>query len=173
MKYTILLLFLFLLSCESKKEDNHFIFNNFDHLDGWGGINSASLSKKQAFSKPFSLKIDKNEQYSLGYSKELSKIFGGAIPNKMYLGAQVFRNSELSKGFIVLEVKNNTNSELEFYKTYRLDSLCQSIQRWEAVKVEFNLPKIIHMHSVFKFYLMHESGQDETFIDDLYFDTVH
>jgi hypothetical protein len=173
MRFLLVLLLVILVSCESKKDKNYFLFNNFDHLDGWGGINSNSLSKKQSVSKPYSLKIDKNESYSLGYSKEMSKIFGGAIPSKMYLGTQIFRNSENSKGYIVMEVRNNVTNEMEFYKTYKIDSLVSKTQEWQAIKVEFQFPKIIQMHSVFKFYLMQESGQDESFIDDFYLDIVH
>jgi len=110
-------------------------------------------SNEMAKSGRYSIKLDKNQQFSLDYTLENAK------PGDDYK-IKIWRYSENNDGFIV--VSSNPSS---FFYQQNSEAIKTDDRGWKLIQLIFTIPENID-NNLLKMYVWN-SGSSEMFFDDL------
>jgi hypothetical protein len=173
MRKTFPLLFLataFLASCSGSNSTSAtgadvLAGNDFESLDGWAPP-SPSLTRDLAHSGKYSVKIDGNTEFSLGYSAPLGKLSNVRI-QKIKIQAWAYMVSANSKARLGIQlIDNNTNKEI-FGDGINYGDQIKQYGAWTEITKEVTLPSNITATQVFKLFLWRSGASDTAYLDDV------
>jgi hypothetical protein len=143
--------------------------NDFESLDGWSsGVNNPSLTKEQAHSGVYSVKVNPGIDYSLGYNNQLGKVSATRI-HKMKLHAWVRLPNDKTTVLLVGEVKNEGAPKSVVWEGLDLlkEAQTKGFDKWIEVEKTFDLPESVTYNSQLLVYLWRGGSTQPAYLDDL------
>lgn len=165
------LLALGLFSCGGNGDTNvanELASNDFEHLDGWlGDAVGPSLTRDRAHSGVWSLKVDPNIDYSLGYNNQLGRISATRL-HKIKLRAWVFLPSSRTPVSLVTEIKKPNEAKGIFYDSFELAKAVHTkgYNHWVEVENTINVPETATYDSRILVYLWRGNSILPAYLDD-------
>ncbi|KAA9331348.1 hypothetical protein F0P96_13960 [Hymenobacter busanensis] len=170
MKNAFLLLALVALVSCSKSDDqsanaNAITATNFDDYEGWVPEN-ASLTRERAHSGKFSIKVDGNSEFSMGYVNLLGKISPRKM-RKLHLKAWAFLPSNKAAAKLGMQITDPSTGQEIFGDGIKLTDQVTSFNKWVEVEKDITLPDNIAPTQLLKLFLWRDSASEPAYIDDL------
>jgi hypothetical protein len=168
--YGVLALALF--SCADKSVDKPaglLAENDFESIDGWtSGVNNPSLTKEQAHSGVYSVKVNPGIDFSLGYNNQLGKVSATRI-HKIKLHAWVRLPNDKTSVLLVAEVKNTEEAKSLVWDGLDLlkEAQAKGFDKWIEVERTFDLPESATYNSQLLVYLWRGGSTQPAYLDDL------
>ena len=169
------LLLLFVGACAPKKVDapadtarpgnKLLIKNDFENLEGWVSP-SSSLNKEQAHSGQYSIKTDRQNEYSLGYDT----VLGTLLPDrarKLRLRAWAYKTRAGDDYLIVQVLRSAADRTNVFYHATDLGKDVKKAGEWGFVSDEFELPAEVQATNQLRIYLWGPHASAPVYLDDL------
>ncbi len=140
--------------------------NDFEALAGWG-VASPSLTTAQAHSGHYSVKVDKDIEYSLGYHNQLSQVSPARI-NKLHIKAWVLLGTPDAKAVVVLQVTDPAKPGPPVYwQALDVQEQVKTINHWTLVDKDFVLPATVAGTQELAVYLWRTQPSATVYLDDL------
>ena len=162
-------LLLTLNACSSDNKqtipENRVTLNDFEALDGW--MPAVPLTAERAHSGRYSIKVDKDAEYSLGYSNPLGKVSPTKI-KKLTINAWALRTGSEAKAVIVVEITNPANPTAKpYWQSMDMYQQVKTFNTWTKVTKDFELPATILPTSQLRVYMWRAGAPGQaTFLDD-------
>lgn len=145
---------------------NRVTVNDFESMDGWGVI-SPSLTTEKAHSGRYSVKVDRETEYSIGYSNPLIRVASSKI-KKLHVHAWVMLGNPQAKAVIVVQVTNPAKGgEKIYWEALDVRSAAKTLNRWTEIDKDFDLPDTISSTHELRVYMWRTSPEGLVYLDDL------
>jgi hypothetical protein len=166
----LLLCAVLLVSCtESASDDSanakYIMKNDFESLAGWLPANN-SLTTEQAHSGKYSIKVDKSQEYSMGFGDLLSKVTSRK-PHRVNLSGWAYLPSNKATAHYQLQILDPSTGQSIFQDGIILSDQIQAYKTWMKVEKEIDLPENIVSAYEIRVYLWRASAEEPTYIDDV------
>lgn len=161
---------LVLVSC-SEPEDinsanlNYIMKNDFESLAGWIPTNG-SLNTEQAHSGKYSIKADKGQEYSMGFSDFLGKV-STRKPHKVKLSCWAYLLSSKANAQYQLQILDPITGRSIFQDGIILADKVQGYGTWVKAEKTIDLPENITSTHEIRVFLWLASAEEPTYIDDV------
>jgi len=156
-------------STSTKKEEtpaNLVTKNDFESVEGWG-VSSTSLTTAKARSGRYSIKVDPEIEYSIGYRNTLLRISDVRI-KKLHVHGWVQVSSFKAKAVIVVQVSDPAKGgEQVYWQALDVRNEVKTINRWTQVDQDFELPATVSGNQELRVYMWRTGPEDTTYLDDL------
>lgn len=139
--------------------------NDFESLDGWTPPNP-SLTRDVAHSGKYSVKIDGNTEFSLGYSAPLGKLSNVRI-QKIKIQAWAYMASDKSQARLGVQLTDNQTGKEIFGDGINYSDQIKKYGTWTEITKEVTLPSDITATQVFKVFLWRAGASDAAYLDDV------
>lgn len=140
--------------------------NDFESVEGWG-VTSPSLTTNKAHSGRYSVKVDPEVEYSIGYRNTLLRVSDIRI-KKLHVHGWVQLSSFKAKAVIVVQIINpDKNDEQVYWQALDVRNEVKTINRWTQVDQDFDLPATISANQELRVYMWRTGPDDTTYLDDL------
>ena len=160
-----------LLSACSKSEpeasDNAKVItaNDFESVDGWMPT-VPSLTRDQAHSGKYSIRVDGNTEFSLGYGNLLGKVSPTKL-RKLNVEAWVYAPSAKSQARLGVQVTDPVTGKEIFGDGITITDQVKEYKKWVKISKEIVLPENITATQVLKVFLWRASASDAAYMDDI------
>lgn len=160
-----------LSSCSSEQKPTAptkvLAFSDFENFDGWLGGPSAALTRGQAHSGSYSTMVGPGQEYSLGYSNELSKL-SPDWPAKVTISAWVLIPNRQAAAKLVAEIQDpNGNRQNLLWEGVDLSEVVTTYNKWQHIEHTINMPIVARPTSLLKVYLWRANSNQLVYLDDL------
>jgi hypothetical protein len=167
--YLLLAGALFLGACSNSDDpvtEGTITFNNFEGVDGWNA-KFPTITKEKAHSGQYSLKVDKDNEYSVGFNKMLGEV-SSKRPKKIKVEAWVFVPSkETGAATLAFTVNNPQGGDALLWDGIKLAEEVDDFREWEHVEKEFKLPDNIQVTNTISSYLWRSGATEPVYVDDM------
>lgn len=153
-------------STETAAPANRITFNDFEALDGWTPANP-SVTTVQAHSGRYSVKVDQEVEYSLGYSNLLGKASVSKLRKLRIHGWAFLAGPKSTASLVVQIVDPSQNNKIIFWDAVELAKEVKKINEWSEITKEFNLPDNVEAAHQMKIYMWRRDAQQPAYLDDL------
>jgi hypothetical protein len=160
------------VACSSPKQeavtpDNLVAKNDFESLDGWGVV-SSSLTTAKAHSGRYSVKVDPETEYSVGYTNTLIRVSDRKI-NKLHLHGWVLLSGPKAKAVMVVQLTDPTKGGAQVYwEALNIRAEVKTLNRWTEIDKDFELPATVNSNQELKVYMWRNGPPEQTtYLDDL------
>lgn len=167
-KHLLPLLTLLLVSCsESDDADtgSSIMKNDFESLAGWIPANG-SLNAEQAHSGKYSIKVDKGQEYSMGFSDFLGKV-SAHKPRKVKLSCWAYLSSSNSGAQYQIQILDPVTGQRIFQDGITLANEVRTPRTWMKVEKVIDLPENVAYTHEIRTFLWLASPQEPAYIDDV------
>lgn len=145
---------------------NRVAMNDFESMDGWGVI-SPSLTTEKAHSGRYSVKVDRETEYSIGYTNPLIRVASTKI-KKLHVHGWVMLGNPQAKGVIVVQVTNPAKGgEKIYWEALDVRSAAKTLNRWTEIDKDFDLPDTIASTHELRVYMWRTAPDGLIYLDDL------
>lgn len=142
------------------------VSNDFETMAGWmPEPQSATLSREQAHSGHYSLKVDAAHEYSMGYSVPLGQLHGTRI-KKIKVSAWAFATAPDANASFVVAV-NPVAPETKPLLWEGLELGKSTVGKWREVSKELTLPENTTPNNTLVLYLWRTGGDKAVYLDDI------
>lgn len=162
-----------LLATGCSKSDNAdgkvLLRNDFDSLAGWlGTAPQPSLTRERAHSGQYSIKVDANTEYSIGYNGTLGQLSEERIA-KIKVDAWVLAPNGDAGGLLVTHVGDAppATKGMLWDGFDVVQAANQKFGDWVHVSKVINIPAQADANTNFGIYLWRNKGNATTYVDDL------
>ncbi|MBO0360897.1 carbohydrate binding domain-containing protein [Hymenobacter sp. BT186] len=147
---------------------NQLAGNDFESIEGWVGDNTpASLTKENAHSGRYSIKVDPAIEYSMGYSNLLGKLSASKL-RKIKIKAWVYLPKGTTDAMLVTSVVDPADpSKPVLWDGFKLADQVKADSKWTEVEKEITLPDNISYTQKLGVYLWRTAAQGPAFMDDV------
>ncbi len=165
--YAALVLLAAASGCSSAESnpDNQLLSNDFDSLAGWG-IESPSLTREQAHSGQYSIKIQKGIDYSLTYKNVLGRISPTRV-NKITVQGYVYTTKPTNASLAVQLVRSETDGTNVYNEGVSLGRKAKKVGQWTKISQTFDLPAEASATNQLRIYMWGASDDEIVYLDDL------
>lgn len=163
----ILFLALGLFACSQNSDpDKILVENNFDGLEGWG-IEHPSVTSQRAFSGKYSLKVDPQLEFGLGFNKILGTLTNQK-PKVLKIEFRAYIPSDAARARFVCGFADPATGKDTFRQDFNLVDKTKDYREWVKIVKRLELPDAVQLSDKFSCYLWRPESTTETvFIDDL------
>ncbi|MVN76384.1 hypothetical protein GO988_08610 [Hymenobacter sp. HMF4947] len=143
--------------------------NDFDNLAGWlGTAPQPSLTRERAHSGQYSIKVDANTEFSLGYASTLGQMSEERI-TKIKVDAWVLAPNAEAGGLLVTHVGDAppATKPMLWDGFDVVQAANQKYGDWAHVSKVIDIPAEANANTNFGIYLWRNKGNATTYIDDL------
>lgn len=156
-----------LASCSSAvdSENKIVVKNDFDMLDGWGTCANNSITKERAHSGKYSIKVDQNVEFSVGFQKPLLELMPDK-PKKLKLTSWVYSPSPDGKAVIEFDVIDLDNRKISD-ASYKLEEKLRSYKQWVKIKKVITIPDNVQPNHQLRLFLWRANATVPVFMDDI------
>lgn len=154
---------------DATKPANLLASNDFESLDGWlGGEVGPSLTKEQAHSGVYSVKVDPKVDYSMGYSNPLGRLSSSRI-TKLKLHGWVFLPSDQAGAQLIIQLLNPNDPKPLVYDGLDLlnEGKAKGYNKWIEFEHVVPIPEAATYNSQLKIYLWKAASAQPVYLDDL------
>jgi hypothetical protein len=148
---------------------NILAINDFDNLDGWlaNSPAAATLSRSQAHSGAYSIRVDSTQEFSLGYANTLGRL-APDWPAKLIVSAWVLLPSDQAGAKLVMEVKGATpNAPNLLWDGLALNKAVKAYNKWQYVEQIITMPDAARPTNRLQVYLWRADSKLPVYLDDL------
>ena len=149
----------------SANDANVVTFNDFENFDGWLPP-TPSLTRDQAHSGKFSIKVDGNTEFSTGYSNMLGKVSPKRM-RKIKLQAWAYMPSDKSTARLGIQITDPATGQEIFGDGINFADEVKKTKTWVEISKEVTLPENITAAQNLKLFLWRSSATDAAFVDDV------
>ncbi|WP_426058269.1 carbohydrate binding domain-containing protein [Hymenobacter sp. B1770] len=154
----------------SKKEDvtpeNLITKNDFESMEGWGVV-SSSLTTAKAHSGRYSVKVDPETEYSIGYTNNLIRVSDRKI-NKIHVHGWVLLSGPKAKAVMVVQITDPAKGGPPIYwEAMNIRAEVKTLNHWTEIDKDFDLPSTINSNQELKVYMWRNGPEQTTYLDDL------
>lgn len=149
--------------------DNVLASNDFESLDGWiGGEVGPSLTKDQAHSGVYSVKVDPKVEYSMGYANPLSRLSSSRV-QKLKLHGWVFLPSDKAGAQLVTQLQNPGDPKPLLWDGMDLlsEGKAKGYNKWIEFEHVIPVPEASTYNTQLKIYLWKANSAQPVYLDDL------
>jgi hypothetical protein len=140
--------------------------NDFEAVEGWG-VSSNSLTTTKAHSGRYSIKVDPEVEYSIGYRNTLLRVSDIRI-KKLHVHGWVQVSSFKAKAVIVVQITDPAkNGEQVYWQALDVRNEVKTINHWTQVDQDFDLPDTVSANQELSVYMWRTAPDDTTYLDDL------
>ena len=154
---------------EATKPANLLASNDFESLDGWtGGEVSPSLTREQAHSGVYSVKVDPKVEYSLGYANPLGRLSNSRIA-KLKLHGWLFLPSAQAGAQLITQLQNPNDPKSLVYDGLELlnEGKAKGYNKWIEFERVVPIPAAATYNTQLKIYLWKAASTQPVYLDDL------
>lgn len=153
-------------SSETTKEDpNYLLGNDFDNLESWLPA-TPSLTRDVAHSGKYSVKVDGDNEYALGFNNQLGKISSSRL-KKIKLQGWAYMVSNRSAARLQLQIVDPATNKEIFSDGINLADQVKGYRNWTKISKEITLPDNVASNQTLKVYLWRGAAGDTAYLDDL------
>lgn len=140
--------------------------NDFESLAGWVAV-PPSLTSERARSGHYCVKVDKDNEYSLGYSGALAP--AGLLPGgRLRVQGWALRTGPQAGAAVVVQIVDPAQADKSvFWQKIPVSTQVITYNRWVPVKETFTLPATLPPGCQLKVYLWRNQDTQPTYLDDL------
>lgn len=176
-KLVFVLLATSLASCGDTKTDvpiTHLAANDFESVDGWTeNVPAPSLTKENAHSGQYSVKVAPGLQYSRGYHNTLSKLSSSELKKIKVRGWVNLAFGATSTLLVTtIEDPSNPTAKPVLWESIKLSDEIKTPGKWTEVEKIVVLPENVSPSYRFNVYLWSTGAKETVFLDDLTIDKV-
>ena len=155
-----------LVSCSGNRNTDDQVFSNdFENLIGWG-CEHPSLTKDQAFSGRYAVKIDNNIENSLGFYQTLGEVTAKK-PRVIKVECQAYLHKD-SKGSLVVSIGAPGAPQAALWEAIPLHQEVSKYEQWVQISKAFKVPDSVQFSDKILCHLWRSEGTSSpTYIDDL------
>jgi len=140
--------------------------NDFDSLAGWLGMTPPpSLTREKAHSGTYSIKVDSNTEYSIGYTKPLGQMSAARV-TKLRLEAWVWVPSPASSALLVSTLAEPGAKPLS-WNGFDVAKAVTKYSEWVHVSKVIDVPAAATINTLFNIYLWRATAPQPIYLDDL------
>jgi hypothetical protein len=139
---------------------------SFEEVLGWGGIDPSMLTRERAHTGVFSMRVDKDHEYSLTYDVALGKMSPRKV-KKIKLNAWVFLPSENTKAILGVQVIDPDQGNKETFGDGLKMETVHDYNKWVQIEKEMELPESLAPTHHLKLFLWRAAAVDPVYVDDL------
>jgi hypothetical protein len=141
-------------------------FNDFEALDGWGE-KLPSVNKERAYSGNYSIKVDKDLEFSYGYSKLLGQVTNRR-PKSLKLHTYVFVPGKLTgKAILVITLTNPAGNNAPILQKFINLEKVKDFRKWVEINEEIALPENVNETHQLNIYMWRFEATKPVYLDDL------
>jgi hypothetical protein len=173
MKKAVLLSLMSCLFACSKSEnlsEDAIARNDFEMLDGWGGCSSPSLTKERAHSGKYSVKVDKDVEFSLGFDKVIWELVPNK-PKKLKLTTWVYLPSAEGKAILGFNLINENNQDAGG-ASIKLEEEVKEYKEWVKIERTIDVPKEVTQNYKVRSFLWRASASVPVYMDDMTIEVI-
>jgi hypothetical protein len=156
-------------SSSSVKSADVLASNDFEQLDGWlGSAATPSLNRERAHSGEYSVKVDHNIDYSLGYKNQLGLLSPTRL-HKIKIHCWVFLTNSKTAVALVTDIRNPDSAKSIVHDSYELAKVTKpkGYHQWVEVEHTIDLPKTVTYNSQLVVYMWRANSPEPAYLDDL------
>lgn len=154
---------------ESARDDsadaNYIMKNDFESLAGWLPPNG-SLTVEQARSGRYSIKVDKDHEYSMGFGDLLGKV-SSRKPRTVRLSCWAYLPSSKAIAQYQLQILDPATGQSVFQDGITLADQVQDYRTWVKVEKDIDLPETIVSSQEIRVFLWRATAEEPAYIDDV------
>ena len=158
-----------LASCKSDNsaaaDANQVAFNDFESLVGWTS-GAESLTKEQAHSGKYSVKVGPNTEFGQSYSMQLNKIFDHK-PHKLRISGWGYMTDSKATARLGFQLYDLTQNKEVFGEGIDYATAVQTPGKWVKIEKVITLPPAVAGEQQMRVFLYRNSASSPAFIDDL------
>ena len=140
-------------------------FNDFESLAGWVPENS-TLTRENAHSGQYSIKVDPNTEFSLGYDMQLGNVTPRK-PRKVRLEAQAYLFSNQSQAKLGLQISDLASGKTILGDGIQLAEQVTKYRTWTPVSKDIEIPdSVVYSHHI-KVFLWRGYFAETAYVDDI------
>ena len=139
--------------------------NDFENLAGWIP-DAANLSKEKAHSGQYSIKVDKDNEYSITYRNLLGQLSPSRIRG-VRVDAWAFTPEKNTPALLKISLNKTAGGEPAMTESIDLASQVKEPGKWEKVSKEIVFPANTNYSSQLVVYLWRADGGSTAYIDDV------
>lgn len=169
-------LILGLAGCEEKpigNPNNYLVSSDFEAMEGWVPEPvPASLVRDKAHSGRYAVKVDANNEFSIGYNNTLGRLSASKL-KKIRVHAWVNLPDKNSQAILVAQVLDPADpTKTLVWEGLKLGEKVTTYNKWVEVALDVTLPPTVSYTNRIAVYLWRANGQGATFMDDLAIEKV-
>lgn len=152
---------------------NQLASNDFESLDGWIGDQPiTSLTKEKAHSGRYSIKVDPNIEYSLGFNMLLGKLSTSKL-KKIKIHAWVNVPNAKSAVVLVTQITNPAdNNKQLLWEGVNMGNEVKTLNKWVEIEKTITVPDNATYNDKLGVYLWRTSSPETIYLDDLTIERV-
>ncbi len=160
---------LLLLGCTTQPEStgsDTLMHNDFDSLAGWLGVTPPpSLTREKAHSGAYSIKVDSNTEFSIGYTKSLGQLSDVRV-TKLQVEAWVWVPNPSSNAVLVVTLAEPGAKPLR-WNGFDLVKAGAKYGEWTKVSQVVEVPAAATTNTLLNIYLWRTNAPQPIYLDDL------
>jgi hypothetical protein len=145
-------------------DPNELAFNNFESMVGWTS-GTESLSREQAHSGKYSVKIGPDVEFGTGYNMQLNKMMDHK-PHKLRMSGWAFMTDAKSAARLGFQVVDAQGKEV-FGDGIDYSEAVKTPGKWVEIQKEVTLPATVNGTNQLRVFLYRANASSPAFIDDL------
>ena len=170
------LLTLALAGCGDKptgNPNNYLTASDFEAVEGWMPEPvPASLVRDKARSGRYAIKVDANNEYSIGYNNTLGRLSTSKL-KKIRIHAWVNMPDKNSQAVLVTQIVDPANpAKPVVWEGLKLGEKVTTYNKWVEVTMDVTLPPSVNYTNRLGVYLWRTNSSGATFLDDLAIEKV-
>jgi hypothetical protein len=138
--------------------------SNIDDMVGWQADVNA-LTKGEAHSGEYCLRVDQNREFSPGYNAIIGKLASNR-PRAIKLEAWTYATDKNATGKLEFVIKDSGNGQEFLHDQTRIDQV-GSFGKWEKLSKTITLPATANYNSQIFIYVSRAGGTSPAFVDDI------
>lgn len=157
-------------SCKSESSEsipaNRLASNDFEAVEGWG-VNSSSITTAKAHSGRYSVKVDKESEFSVGYRNTLLRMSNTKI-SKLHVHGWALMTGAKAKAVIVVQISEpGKPGPPTYWQALDIKGELKTLNHWTEIEKNFDLPANLAPNQEIQVYMWRTSPDDATYLDDL------
>lgn len=153
-----------------KSDPDVVMHTDFDSLTGWLA-DPSTLTKEQAHSGQYSIKIDQNYEYSITYSTTLGQL-SSTRPRALRLDAWAYLPSPQAAQ-VAFVIKQAGTREVLLGERLTLTDQVHDYGKWVKISQEYTLPPATNYSSTLDIFLGRATATGPAYLDDLQLTALH
>ena len=152
-------------SGSSAADPNQIAFNDFESMMGWAP-NVETLSREQAHSGKYSVKVGPGAVFGLGYSTQLNKVFDHK-PHKLRISGWGYMSDTRSAARLGFQVFDLTQNKEVYGNGIDYTEAVKTPGKWVEIDKVITLPATVTGEQQMRVFLYGAGASTPAYIDDM------
>lgn len=146
-------------------DPNLISYNNYEAVVGWMP-DAGTLSKEQAHSGRYSVKVDGNHEFGMGYGLALGKATTRK-PHKIHISAWAFMVDDKAQARLGIQILDPATGKETFGDGINFNETIKEYRKWVEISKDITLPDNANSTHEMRVFLWRGSATTPAYIDDL------